>query len=98
MHILQDLWHGRIRPCECHITPGSEYANLQQQCCQSQTLLKAILSQSEKELLMSIEDNQIKMSCISAHEAFVRGFRLGGQIMLATLVGEETAMSDCPEE
>jgi hypothetical protein len=97
MRILEELWLGNIAPNARKMVRGSEYDNLVRLLCRNEDKLTALLDEKEKEIFQKYQDAQSEMNDISDRETFISGFRLGAQIMLEVLTGENSQFTDISE-
>jgi len=86
MSLLELLWRGGICPAECPVErDDEEYRRLINQCEADEEKLLAMLSPEEAEQLERYMDGEHALSCAAGEDAFIRGFRLGVQLLLEAL-------------
>ena len=85
MNILHDLWNGNLAPCEKIYHQNSEYHQIRNEHAQQFEELRQTLSKEQQELLEKNYSQYDKLIWLELEDAFVKGFRLGGQIVLAVL-------------
>ena len=85
MSIIEDLWHGNIRPGERSVQENSDYAKLRQEALQYQQLFLAELSQTGQAAFEQYYDTESLLMDISLTDAFIKGFRFGAKIILEVL-------------
>ena len=92
MNILDDLWHGKIYPAERAFRGGSRYAKLMKAGCEYESRFCAELSPEGKEAYKAFYNVETELSDIVETDAFIQGFRLGAQIILAALGEYDTPL------
>lgn len=83
MQILQDLWDGKISPCEHKITPAEEA--MRKVISKKEERLTPLLSPEAREIFEELMDCQGELASLNDCEIFAEGFRMGARIMLETL-------------
>ena len=83
--ILEKLWGGNIRPFDRSIRYGSEYRELQKSSGSDFDKFYEGLSQEAKDAYESFCEKQGKMSVISDMDFFIKGFRLGVQLIISAI-------------
>lgn len=81
MSILEELYNGKINPCEAFVKKGSEYQSLSTQLTEYIETLLPLLTKEERELYEIIEETISERSCISEREHFIEGFCIGAQMV-----------------
>ena len=85
MDILQDLWMGNIAPAERTLRRGTPYYEAQVRMTEIEQELRSGMDSEQKKLLEQYTNLEIEALDNAETEAFVWGFRLGAQILLAAL-------------
>ena len=85
MNILEDLWFGNISPWERPFKKDSAYAELLALVIRHQDDLLNRLNDEEKEIFEKYSDCSNEMHDITEREAFVKGFTIGAQIIIAVM-------------
>ena len=85
MNILEDLWFGNISPWERPFKKDSAYAELLALVIRHQDDLNGRLNDEEKEIFEKYSDCSNEMHDLTEREAFVKGFTIGAQIIIAVL-------------
>ena len=83
MGILEDLWDGKIAPCERKTTSAEEA--LQKVILKNQEKLIPMLSTEAREIFDELMDRQGELASMDDCEIFAEGFRMGARVMLETL-------------
>ncbi|MBQ9802230.1 MAG: hypothetical protein IJW51_04090 [Clostridia bacterium] len=87
--IIEALWHEtHILPCEESFLANPQYKKLLQTRSTAREKLETALSEKQKCLLSEFDDCGTELSKFCEKEIFVRGFRLGAQLMLEMLSKE----------
>ena len=82
MNIIEDLYYGRIAPYEVSITSTPEFEKLKALSTENEDLLRASLSDEQKEQLEKLTESVTDISSVSEREMFIIGFRLGVKLMI----------------
>ena len=85
MNILEDLWFGNISPWERPFKKDSAYAELLALVIRHQDDLNSRLNDEEKEIFEKFSECSTEMHDLTEREAFVKGFTIGAQIIIAVL-------------
>lgn len=85
MKVLRDLWNGDIQPCEKRIGKDERYIRIQTEYAEQTDNLYKQLTAEQQELLERSHSKYDELVWLQLEDAFLQGFRLGGQIMLAVL-------------
>lgn len=85
MGILEDLWDGKIAPCERKSTPAEEA--VQNVILKNQEKLTPILSAEAKEIFDKLMNRQGELASMNDCEIFAEGFRMGARVMLEVMEG-----------
>ena len=83
MGILEDLWDGKIAPCERRSTPAEEA--VRKVISKKEEKLASLLSPEAMEILGELMDRQGELASLNDCEIFTEGFRMGAKLMLETL-------------
>lgn len=91
MNVLEELYHGNIRPNEKQFDRTSQYAKFCEILTENErrltTFLKALPNaEEEQDLLSQMINAQAEVSGYSETERFIEGFRLGARFTLDTFV------------
>ena len=85
MNILEDLWFGNISPWERPFRKDGAYAELLALVIRHQEDLNGRLNDEEKEIFEKFSECSTEMHDLTEREAFVKGFTIGAQIVIAVL-------------
>ena len=85
MNILEDLWFGNISPWERPFKKDSTYAELLALVIRHQEDLNGRLNDEEKEIFEKFSECSTEMHDLTEREAFVKGFTIGAQIVIAVM-------------
>ena len=85
MNIIEDLYYGRIAPYEVSMTATPEFEKLKALAAENEDLLRATLSDEQKEQLEKLTESVTDISSVSEREMFIIGFRLGVKLMIDVL-------------
>ena len=88
MHILEDLWGGKINLHERGF-PSKQYAKAIQKLANCGEKLMDVLNEDQNKLFSEYVDNQLEVSIIADCASFIDGFTLGAKIMLDVLTEGE---------
>ena len=91
MSILEELWHGNVKPNENKLPSNSAQYELVSLIVRHEETLFPMLSEQAKEIYEKLRECRLELSSIVECEAFVSGFRLGAKIMLEVteVIGDE---------
>ena len=81
MGILEDLWYGSINPYESRMEKSSQVKNVLTLLTKNENMLKALLSEEQKEQLEKLRDCQKELTGLLECNAFAEGFCLAVKIM-----------------
>ena len=84
MHILEDLWGGKVNLHEKGF-PSEQYARAMQQLANCGEKLMGILNEEQNKLFEEYVNDQLEVSFIADCAVFIDGFKLGAKIMLDVL-------------
>ncbi len=85
MRILEDLWYGNLSPSEQMALFENERGELLELCERNRNALMATLNDGQKELLEKLYDLWVELQQNGQRDAFTVGFRLGVQLMTASV-------------
>ena len=85
---LEDLYYGRINPCEHQMSANRNLLRVSGKITQCENQLKERLDEQGLAILAEMADAHQEISCVTAMENFILGFRLGARIMAESL-GED---------
>ena len=88
MHILEDLWGGKVNPHERGF-PSKQYARAMQKLANCGETLMGVLNDEQNKLFSEYVDAQLEVSIIADCASFIDGFKLGAKIMLDVLTDGE---------
>ena len=91
MRILEEFWYGNIDPHEQSFDKQSRLGKVMSLLAQNESKLLERLNAEEKEIFEKYQVCHHEITQIVECEAFINGFRLGGQMML-----EVCENTDCP--
>ena len=83
--VLEDLYHGEIRPQNREIDMDSELGKAMGRAERCEEKLAALLEGEAKDLLLRLIDADSEISSTLALENFVQGFRLGMRLAMEGL-------------
>ena len=89
MNILDELWYGNINPQEQSKDNNRAIRELLNLMGRNRDRLHDSLTEEQRETLEKYDDCVNEMYGLIESEIFSYAFRLGGRLMLATLLGEE---------
>lgn len=92
MSILEELWYGNLAPMK-HMRQSGAHQELTNLIDRNQSELSAMLNEGEKDTLEKLLDCQEELSQVTEREAFLAGFRMGVQIMVDSVQGEDITSS-----
>lgn len=76
MRMIEELFYGKICPCDKHFTRGSEYSYLLDIVVKNEEKLLKIISPQQKESFERFRECVDDMNDILVKESFIDGFRL----------------------
>ena len=82
MRILEEFWYGNLNPNEQSFGKQSRFAKVLSLLTQNEGKLLERMNEEEKEIFEKYQDCHHELTQLGECEAFIKGFRLGGQIML----------------
>ena len=97
MDILKELYFGNIQPSERSIKEGSRYQELEMETRALETAFRSELSPEGKKVYDAFIQKQGEMIEISECDAFIKGFRLGMELLLAGLLDYGTQLPQISE-
>ena len=92
MNILEALWGGGVRPCERTVKQGSEYDMIRKETSNAYDRFWSMLSREEKDAFNTYSELNNHLLSISEADIFAKGFRLGVQLLLASICQEDTQL------
>ena len=92
MNILEELWFGNISPWERPFKKDSAYAELLALVIRHQEDLNSRLNNEEKEIFEKYSECSNEMHDLTEREAFVKGFTIGAQIIIAVLTAAKVGV------
>lgn len=93
MKILEELWYGNIDPRQ-QKDSTSRHKNLMHLVTVNEKKLLALLSDEAKEIYERLTDCQKELNDLEQCEMFIRGFKLGAQIMIEVTEGMDIPSVD----
>ena len=87
MNVLEDFWYGNINPQEESKEHNREIRDLLTLMGRNRDALSSTLSDEQREVLEKYDDCVNEMYGLIEVAIFSYAFRLGGRLMLATLLG-----------
>ena len=88
MRLLEDFWYGNINPQEQSKENNRAIKELLNLMGRNRDALSSTLTEEQQEVLEKYDDCVNEMYGLIEVEIFSYAFRLGGRLMLATLLGE----------
>ena len=89
MNVLEDFWYGNINPQEESKEHNREIRNLLTLMGRNRDALSSTLTDEQREVLEKYDDCVNEMYGLIEVAIFSYAFRLGGRLMLATLLGRD---------
>ena len=89
MNILEDFWYGNINPQEESKEHNQAIKDLLTLMGRNRDRLQESLTEEQRETLEKYDDCVNEMYGLIEVAIFSYAFRLGGRLMLATLLGED---------
>ena len=91
MNIIEELYHGNIRPTEQFFDRKSEYGKFMQIISDNEEKISKYLSlqensKEEQHLFSQLMNAQREILCFSEENRFIEGFHLGATFTLDTFV------------
>ncbi len=83
MNILKELWYGNIQTNELSNKKGSEYSKALHDLVEKEELLLPTLSPELQTAIEQLLDIQMEAAAIAERDAFITGFRLATQLLVA---------------
>lgn len=87
MNILEELYYGNIAPFEKGFGKSRQRSDLQKYVSRHEQALTAAFSEEQKATFEKYRDNTQELQQLGELEAFICGFKLGGQLMLEVAQG-----------
>ena len=85
MKILKELWNGNLNPKELEFDSCGLYAQINEEFVALDRSLRRSLNEEQLLLLERHCNKYNELMELELEETFLRGFRMGGQIILAIL-------------
>lgn len=85
MNILEEFWFGKINPCEQFAANDSEYRQALRRVDAEKARAVVDLSPQQQAGFEKVMDAQMALNMVAERKAFIMGFRLGMQILAASL-------------
>ena len=95
--VLDQLWGGEIRPCDRVVKRGSEYERIRDMAQREHDRFWSLLTPEAKEAYKAFEEANLSLMSISDRDFFVKGFRLGVQLVLAAICEDDTQLPQLEE-
>ncbi len=92
MNILEALWGGAVRPCERTVKRGSEYDRVRHEASEAYDRFWSMLTPEAKAAYDDFSELNNHLLSISEADIFAKGFRLGVQLLLASICQEDTQL------
>ena len=89
MNVLEDFWYGNINPQEESKEHNREIRDLLTLMGRNRDALSSTLTDEQREVLEKYDDCVNEMYGLIEVAIFSYAFRLGGRLMLATLLGSD---------
>ncbi len=89
MNILEEFWYGNINPQEQSKENNRAIKELLNLMGRNRDTLSSTLTEEQQKVLEKYDDCVNEMYGLIEVEIFTYAFRLGGRLMIATLLGEE---------
>lgn len=89
MNILEEFWYGNINPQEQSKENNRAIKELLNLMGRNRDALSSTLTEGQQEVLEKYDDCVNEMYGLIEVAIFSYAFRLGGRLMLATLLGED---------
>ena len=90
MNILEDFWYGNKNPQEQSKDNNREIKELLNLMGRNRDQLQATMTAEQQVILEKYDDCINEMCGLIEAAVFAYAFRLGGRLMLATLLGQDT--------
>ena len=90
-NILKALWYGNLSPQEQSVETNREIKELLKLMGRNRDNLQNSMSAEQREILEKYDDCVNEMHSVMELEIFSYAFRLGGRLMLATLLDHNPA-------
>ena len=92
MSILEALWGGGVRPSDRTVKQGSEYYIVRKEATKAYDRFWDMLTPEEKDAYNTFSEYNNHLLSISEADIFAKGFRLGVQLLLASICQEDTQL------
>ena len=88
-NIINELYYGNIRPVEQMGGLTPEAATIMKRVHENEDRLEACLNETEKELLHTIQNDRLDVTCIIEEKRFREAFTLGVRLMMEIMKNEK---------
>ena len=89
MKILEELWHGNIRPDEKTPSSDTKQHELVKEIIRYEDMLMTMLPDEALKTYEKLCEYRLELSSLKDCEAFISGFHIGANIMLEVLDGND---------
>ncbi len=86
-NLINELYYGNIRPVEQMGELTAEVADIMKRVYENEDRLEASLNEQEKELLHTIQNDRLDVTCIIEEKRFREAFTFGARLMAEILTG-----------
>ena len=93
MKILEELWYGNVDPKQRDSASG-RHKHLVHLVTENEKKLLTLLSDEAREIYERLTDCQKELNDLVQCEMFIRGFKLGAQIMIEVTEGTDVPSVD----
>ena len=90
---LEDFYYGRLHPCEQQMRANVNLLRVSSKITQCEEQLTERLDEAGLAILAEMADAHQEISCVTAMENFILGFRLGARILVECLDEDDGDMS-----
>ena len=88
-NLINELYYGNIRPVEQMGGLTPEAAAIRKRVHENEDRLEACLNETEKELLHTIQNDRLDVTCIIEEKRFREAFTLGVRLMMEIMKNEK---------
>ncbi len=85
MSILEELYYGRLDPCESCLCRGAEYGRMTNDIIEAEDKLLKSINKTERSIYEEIIELRNLQEDLIQKEFFIYGFKLGSGILLESL-------------
>lgn len=89
MSIIEELYYGNIAPWERGVRQNEEYRKITKQIIDIEENFLESMCDDKKKIYERLAVQRCEQQSITDKESFICGFRIGSQIMLEILKGDE---------